>query len=213
MTKKLFWQDPYCTSLRTHITTIHGNDITLKETIFYAFSGAQESDAGTIANKHVTLAIKNNKEIIYTLENTHGLHVDDAVFIQIDWERRYKLMRFHLAAELILELMYKYLNPIEKIGAHISPLKARIDFKWPENISTIFPIIKKEAQELIDANHEIISAFSNEENERRYWEIKGFARVPCGGTHLKRTNEIGEITLKRENRGKGQERVVIHLNK
>jgi Ser-tRNA(Ala) deacylase AlaX len=95
-------------------------------------------------------------------------------------------MRAHIAAELILELVYKQLNPIEKIGAHISPGKSRIDFKWPENISPIFPVIKKEAQELIDANHEIISAFSDEENQRRYWEIKGFGRVPCGGTHLKK---------------------------
>ncbi len=47
--------------------------------------------------------------------------------------------------------------------------------------------------------------------ERRYWEIAGFARVGCGGTHLRRTGEVGEMTLKRNNIGKGKERIEIYL--
>jgi Ser-tRNA(Ala) deacylase AlaX len=64
---------------------------------------------------------------------------------------------------------------------------------------------------MIEANQEIISAFSDEEKEERYWEIRGFARVPCGGAHLRRTGEIGEIELKRKNPGKGKERIEIYL--
>jgi Ser-tRNA(Ala) deacylase AlaX len=41
--------------------------------------------------------------------------------------------------------------------------------------------------------------------------VPGFARVPCGGTHLKRTGEVGAVTLKRRNVGKGKERVEIGL--
>ena len=48
MTKKIFWQDPYLTELETAVQTVKGNQITVKETIFYAFSGGQESDHGTI---------------------------------------------------------------------------------------------------------------------------------------------------------------------
>ena len=44
----------------------------------------------------------------------------------------------------------------------------------------------------------------------RYWEIEGFARVPCGGTHLKRTGEVGNIALKRKNIGKGKERIEVY---
>ncbi len=212
MTKKLFWQDPYQTQLDTCITSVDGNKVTVAETIFYAFSGAQESDAGTIGYKRVIEARKEGKEIIYALETNHGLGLGDQVTMCIDWERRYRLMRLHFAAELVLELIGRHLKSIEKIGAHIAQDKARIDFKWPSNISQIFPHVKSEAQNIINADHRIISAFSDEENQRRYWEIEGFARVSCGGTHPKRTAEIGEISLKHDNRGKGQERVIISLS-
>jgi Ser-tRNA(Ala) deacylase AlaX len=54
-------------------------------------------------------------------------------------------------------------------------------------------MIEKESREIIEANLDIISAFSDEGNGRRYWEVKGFSRVPCGGTHLKKKGEVGEI--------------------
>ena len=46
VTRKLFWADPYQTQLDTHITSVSGNEVTVAQTIFYAFSGGQESDAG-----------------------------------------------------------------------------------------------------------------------------------------------------------------------
>ncbi len=212
MTKKIFWEDPYLTQLETHIATVKDNDITVEQTIFYALSGGQESDYGTIGNNRVLQARKEGKEIVYTLENSHGLKPGDQVRMNIDWERRYKLMRLHFAAEIVLELVYQNLDSIKKIGAHIAQDKARIDFKWDENISTVLPVIKKEALGIIEANQEIISAFSDEEKEERYWEIRGFSRVPCGGTHLRKTGEIGEIELKRKNVGKNKERIEIYVS-
>ncbi|MBM4347566.1 MAG: alanyl-tRNA editing protein [Deltaproteobacteria bacterium] len=211
MTKKIFWDDPYLTQLETYVTSAQGDEITLEQTIFFAFSGGQESDIGTIGNCCVLQARTEGKEIIYTLEQGHGLKKGDPVSIKIDWERRYQLMRLHFAAEIVLELMYRNFESIKKVGAHIAQDKARIDFEWGENISNILPVIHKEAFRIIEADFEIISAFSNEETEERYWEIAGFAKVPCGGTHLKRTGEIGVIELKRKNPGKGKERIEIYL--
>jgi Ser-tRNA(Ala) deacylase AlaX len=211
MTRKIFWEDPYLTQIETRIASVKENDITVEQTIFYAFSGGQEGDHGTIGNIRVLEARKEGREIVYTLENGHSLKPGDPVRMAIDWERRYKLMRLHFAAEIVLELVYQKLGSIKKIGAHIAQDKARIDFEWGENISTLFPAIQKEALGIIEANQEIMSAFTDEEKEERYWEIKGFARVPCGGTHLKRTGEIGEIELKRKNPGKGKERIEIHV--
>ncbi len=48
MTDKIFWQDPYRTSLETHVTGVDGNHITVAETIFFALSGGQESDQGIL---------------------------------------------------------------------------------------------------------------------------------------------------------------------
>jgi len=213
MTKKMFWEDPYLTQLETYITSVKGDDITVEQTIFFAFSGGQESDHGTIGNSRVLQARTEDREIVYTLEQGHGLKRGDPVSLRIDWGRRYQLMRLHFAAEIVLELTYRNLESIKKIGAHIAQDKARIDFEWGGNISNVLTVIQKEALIIIEANQEIISAFSNEETEERYWEIPGFARVPCGGTHLKRTGEIGEIELKRKNPGKGKERVEIYLSK
>ena len=212
MTKKLFWENPYLTQLETHITSVKGNDMTVEQTIFFAFSGGQESDDGTIGNRRVLQARAEGQEIVYTLENGHGFKPGDQVRMEINWGRRYKLMRLHFAAEIILELIYRKLGSIKKIGAHIAQEKARIDFEWGENISKVFPVIQKEALGIIEMNQEINSAFNKEETEERYWAIEGFARVPCGGTHLRRTGEIGEIALKRKNPGKGKERIEIYVS-
>ena len=211
MTKKLFWRDPYLTRLDMRITSMNGNDVTVAETIFYAFAGGQESDHGTIGGRRVVQARKDGKEIVYTLEDGHGLKVGDTVTMTIDWERRYRLMRLHFAAELVLELAYQNLKGIEKIGAHISADKARVDFRWAENISAAIPLLEAAANQIVQNDADIVSAYSDEAEERRYWEVPGFARVPCGGTHLKRTGEVGKIQLKRDNIGKGKERIEVQV--
>ena len=212
MTKKIFWEDPYLTRLDTSITGVKGSDVTVERTIFYAFSGGQESDQGTLGGYQVLEARKDGLEILYTLPVEQSLKVGDPVSMTINWERRYRLMRLHFAAEIVLELIYQHFALIEKVGAHIAQNKSRIDFEWPENFSKYLTLIKEEAMTLIKADHEIVSAFSDETNEQRYWEISGFARVACGGTHLRRTGEIGPIELKRKNVGKGKERIEIYLN-
>ncbi|MFZ6768985.1 alanyl-tRNA editing protein [Undibacterium sp. Di26W] len=211
MTKKIFWNDPYQTSLLTQVSKVDGNDVRLVSTIFFAFSGGQESDQGTIAGHAVVAARKEGLERVYTLADGHGLFPGQDVEVCIDWERRYRLMRLHFAAELVLELFYKALPGVGKAGAHIAQDKARIDFVWPESIAPLLPAYTQEAQAIIDANLDIQCAFEDEATQRRYWEIAGFSRVPCGGTHVKKTGELGQIRLKRNNIGRGKERVEIYL--
>lgn len=212
MTEKVFWGDPYLSRLDTQVASVNGDDLTVERTIFYAESGGQESDHGTIGGRRVLLARKDGKEIIDRVEAGHGFAIGDPVRIEIDWSRRYRLMQLHFAAEVVLELVYKTLGAVEKIGAHIAADKARIDFAWGENISRLFPALLESAQRIVAADRPITSAFSDEAKEQRYWKIDEFARVPCGGTHLRRTGEIGAIELKRRNIGKGKERIEIHVS-
>jgi Ser-tRNA(Ala) deacylase AlaX len=208
---KLFWQDPYLTELSAQVVWMNENNLKLDHTIFFPFSGGQESDSGTIGGFKVLEAKKEGREITYRMEASPALKAGDPVLIKIDWSRRYRLMRLHFAAEIILELINQnYQNP-EKIGAHISESKARIDFRWAPNISHQFNFLETELNKIVDADCEIISAFSDAEQELRYWEIKGFGKVSCGGTHPKRTGEVGKIKLKRDNIGKGKERIEITL--
>lgn len=211
MAIKVFWQDPYLTQHQTTIATVTGNQVTVQSTIFFAFSGGQESDHGSIGGCPVLHAEKDGLEIVYTLADGHGLVPGQTVEVAIDWLRRYRLMRLHFAAELVLELFYNTLPGVEKVGAHIAEEKARIDFVWPESINPLLPEIAKAANAIITSDLEITSAFEDQLNERRYWEIDGFSRVPCGGTHVKQTGEIGPLRLKRNNIGRGKERVEIFL--
>lgn len=210
--EKVFWAEPYLTELTAKVTGVKGDNVALDKTIFYAFSGGQESDAGTIGGYEVLEARKEQKDILYTLQSPHALKPGDTALIKIDWTRRYALMKLHFAAEIILELMYRNFAPLEKIGAHISPKKARLDFKWSGNISETFPLLMERSREIISSDRLIASEFEDREREQRYWEIDGFARVSCGGTHLRKTGEVGEIVLRRNNIGKGKERIEIFLD-
>lgn len=212
MTQKVFWQNPYQTDHDTFVASVDGSQITLESTIFFAFSGGQESDYGTIGGYPVISAVKKGSEIIYTLPDDHQLGLGQSVRIEIDWERRYRLMRLHFAAELVLELFYKAVPGIKKVGAHIAQNKARIDFEWPESISPMLQGFADEANRIIQSGLTIQTGFDDSKNERRYWEIEGFSKVPCGGTHVRTTSEIGPIRLKRNNIGRGKERVEILLD-
>jgi alanyl-tRNA synthetase len=212
MTKKVFWSNPYATSHKARIVSVTGTEVTLESTIFFAFSGGQESDQGTIGDVPVLSATKDGLNIVYTLPQDHGLNPGQTVGIEIDWARRYRLMRLHFAAELVLELFYRELEGVEKVGAHIAPDKARIDFVWPQSIGPLLSKLAEDANQIISSNLDIRTGFEDEANERRYWEIEGLSRVRCGGTHVRRTGEIGPIRLKRNNIGKGKERVEIFLN-
>lgn len=211
MTHKAFWDDPYCAALDTVVETVDGTELTLAATIFFAFSGGQESDQGSIGGWPVLDARRHGRDIVYTLPPGHELTPGTPVRVEIDWPRRYRLMRLHFAAELVLELVCARCPGIDKIGAHIAGDKARIDFAWPQPLTPLLPELGAQVEALVAADRPIVSAFSDVAAERRYWEVEGIARVPCGGTHLKRTGEVGRLALKRRNVGKGKERIDILL--
>ncbi|MFV8430104.1 alanine--tRNA ligase-related protein [Vibrio owensii] len=211
MTHKVFWDDPYQVELESTVSRVDGPCIELEETIFYAESGGQESDAGTIGGIQVIKAEKQGLSIVYTLEREPKFQAGAVVTTQIDWARRYALMKLHFAAEVILEVVTHRFPEMNKVGAHISADKSRIDFEWHESVKPLLPELQQQAQSVIDSHADIISDFSDTSEQRRYWKVDGFAQVPCGGTHLKNTSEVGRIQLKRKNIGKGKERIEISL--
>jgi Ser-tRNA(Ala) deacylase AlaX len=211
VTIKLFWQDPYRTELDTRVAHVSGEQVMLAETILYALHGGQERDHGSIGAHPVLDAAWRGHAIAYTLPPAHGLRAGEAVRLSLDWTRRYRLMRLHFAAELVLEIITRRLAGIEKIGAHIAADKARIDFAWPCGIGAELPAIEQAVQALVQADLAIESAFTDAAAERRCWRIAGFAEVACGGTHPRRTGEVGRLALRRRNLGRGKERIEISL--
>lgn len=208
--KKIFWDNPYQTELDTQVTSVNGDQVLFDATIAYSFAGGQESDKAWVNGIPILNSTRDGNLIYYTLPSDHGLKPGDSVHMTIDWPRRHKLMRLHFAAELILEIVtQKYGLP--KVGAHISETKSRIDFTADTNISTHFPEILAAYNHVIAQNLPIEKGYSDLENQRRYWKIQDFAQVPCGGTHVNTTGEVGYVTLKRDRPGKGIERIEIRL--
>ena len=211
-TCKLFWDDPYLTRTEATVSVVADREVALESTIFFAQSGGQESDQGKIGGFPVLEANKRGLDIWYSLPEGHTLQAGQTVVVEIDWPRRYQLMRLHFAAELVLELVYRKQPGIEKIGAHISQdNKARIDFAFPQSLSVILPDIAAAANSIVGADLAIVTGFEDIVAERRYWMIRDFSRVPCGGTHVRQTGEVGTISLKRKNVGKNKERIEIYV--
>lgn len=208
--RKVFWDNPYQDSLVARIASVEGNQVVLDETIVFSFSGGQESDRGFINGMEILDSTREGNLIRYTLPDGHGLAAGQEVTMTIAWQRRYRLMRLHFAAELILELVTRS-HGWEKVGAHIAEDKARIDFRSDVNANTILPSIQQAYDAIIASDSPIEKGWLDPETERRYWKIDGFAQVPCGGTHVRSTGEVGAVTLKRDRPGKGIERIVIRL--
>lgn len=211
MTQKIFWDEPYQTTLDTAVSQVDGEQVQVESTIFFAFSGGQESDEGSLGGYPVIKAERLGLEIVYTLPHDHSLRVGDRVTWQIDWDRRYRLMRLHFAAEMVLQLVYRLRPGIERIGAHIAQDKARIDFASDVSLAPLFPEIEWEAENLTTRDLPILTGFSDIQTQRRYWKVDGFAMMACGGTHPKSTREVGAVKLKRKNTGRGKERIEIML--
>ena len=178
--------------------------------IAYSFSGGQESDQAWVNDMSILNSRMDGTLIYYTLPDNHGLVPGDTVEMKINWSRRYALMRLHFAAELILEIVtQKY--QLEKVGAHIAEHKARIDFKAEQNLTQYFDDILASYNSIIVADKIIEKGWLDVATQRRFWKIEDFAQVPCGGTHVKSTAEVGYVTLKRDRPGKGVERIIITL--
>lgn len=208
--KKIFWDNPYQTTLTTTVDAVDKNKLLFTETIAYSFAGGQENDTAWVNGTPILDSTMEGNLIYYTLPDNHDLKVGDTVTMTIDWPRRSRLMRLHFAAELILEIVTQNYH-LEKVGAHIAENKARIDFKSDTNIAPLLPTILTQYNTIIESNYTIHKGYTDVVNQRRFWKIDGFAQVPCGGTHVNSTAEVGFVTLKREHPGKGIERIEIRL--
>lgn len=208
--RKVFWENPYQTTLATRVAEVNGNVVLFEDTIAYSFAGGQESDRAWVNGVPILSSTMEGPLIYYTLPENHGLTRGDTVEMTIDWPRRNRLMRLHFAAELVLELVTQKLH-LEKVGAHIAEHKARIDFKSDTSVAPYLPEILEKYTHIIESDLPIIKEYSDVQNQRRFWKIEGFAQVPCGGTHVNSTREVGLVTLKRDRPGKGIERIEIKL--
>lgn len=214
-TEKLFHKDPYLKESEATVVKIDGERVWLDKTLFFAFSGGQASDNGTINQQFLKDLQKDGDDIIHFIEKPE-FKKGDNVLLVLDWDRRFKLMRLHSAAHIVYLVLRKKIGEQKLIGSNIHADKARIDYDYPNSIGEFLPDAERETNELIDAGLAIKTWEDQEKKGRFWWVLEGSQKfgekLPCGGTHPNNTKEIGHIKLKRKNLGAGKERVEIILD-
>jgi len=183
-TQKLFWSNPYQTECIATVTAVNGNKVKLNQIIFFAFSGGQESDEGTIGNIKVLEAVKqgdkeNIIDVEYVLEREPNFKVGDTVAVKINGDRRAKLRNLHGATHI---LYYFFIAKVDKqkiIGSHIRAEKARIDFEYEKPIPELLPEIEKAANKSLTQNHPILRTPDEKSPDLWRWQCAEW-KMPCG---------------------------------
>ena len=227
----LFIEDSYLKDFDATILNIDSNKIILDRTAFYAKSGGQPGDIGKIIlngkEMNIIDTVYDNKQnIIHVCENSNDLKIDEKIKGKINWEIRYKHMRMHTALHLLCSLI-----PYDVTGGQISYEKSRLDFNADDKIEK--EEIENKINQLVKDDHEIsyqwitLEELDNQpdlvrtmsvkpprtNNEIRLVKIGSIDLQPCGGTHVKRTKEIGNIRIgKIENKGKMNRRVNLSIS-
>lgn len=231
-TELLFRSDAYLRSTPARIVaTLPEGGILLDQTVFYASSGGQPGDIG-----HLELDDGSRITVTGTVhpdgDKTRALHLaaegqrlppaGTHLRAEIDWDRRYRLMRMHTALHL-LSVVFAF--PVT--GGAIGEEKGRLDFDMSELPADIQDT-EDRLNDLIAGDHAVTSEWITDEQMQAKADLiktmnvkppMGQGRVrlvrigdidlqPCGGTHVARTSEIGPVKLgKIEKKGARNRRV------
>jgi alanyl-tRNA synthetase len=211
ITEKLYDDAPYLKEFRATVNRVNGNEVELDRTAFYPEGGGQAGDSGIIDGFRVVDTQKSNGAIIHLLESAPSISVGDEVGCKIDWERRHRIMRLHSTAHIMEHFLWKRLGHLERLGSYVDEKKDRADYEYegrlpPEELKRV----EEAANAFLAEGHEIRIDSDPAQPGIRIWSCAGI-EMPCGGTHVRNTKEIGMIRLKRKNPGKGKERVETSL--
>lgn len=210
--EKLFWKDAYLKECDATVTRIDENKAYLDKTVAFAFSGGQQSDTAFVNDVQLAELTeeKENSEIAHIFPAPPSLTAGDSVRVTIDWAKRYRIMRLHSAAHIAAMLLFEKIGEKRLIGSNVTEEKARVDFEHSESISAVLVTLEPELNAFSAASHEISTYGDPQKPGRRLWTCEKWT-MPCGGTHVRSTGEIGGLALKRKNIGSGKERMEITL--
>src|ERR1700757_697633 len=234
-TELLFRDDAYLKAATARVLAASERGIELDRTVFYPQGGGQAGDVGTLVRSNGgRIAIADTRKgdgpdrVLHILAAGSPLpEPGEALALEIDWERRYRLMRLHTALHLLSCVI-----PAPVTGGNIVPDKARLDFDIELSLLNAARI-ESETNALIaagaatetvwitdaelDAQPELVKTMSVQPprgaGRVRLLRIPGIDLQPCGGTHVADIAEIAGIrVLKIRSEGKRNKRVEIALS-
>ena len=234
MTDRLYQQDSYLKTFQSVVTSVGEEGVVLESTAFFPSSGGVQGDQGTLTGDNgerfeVVETLDRDGAVVHRLERP-GLDVGAVVNGELDWKRRYLLMRYHTATHVLCGVMFNDYG-VRVTGNQLTPEKGRVDFSFEvfdralleEGFGRANATIEKDLPVRIsfipvaeaDNRPELFkleSGFRHNLEILRLVDIVDFDVQADGGCHVASLKEIGKLVLKKsENKGKSNRRVYFEL--
>jgi misacylated tRNA(Ala) deacylase len=239
MTEQLFRADAYARDCAATVLAVNDRGgIVLDRTVLYASGGGQPGDRGVLRFPGGECPIAttvydaaDKAQIVHVpADGAPRPAVGDPVTVALDWELRHRHMRMHTALHLLCSLV-KF--PVT--GGQIGAEEGRLDFDIEDASAVDKDRLTADLMALVAADHPVserwITDAELEANPGlvRTMSVKppmGSGRVrlvligengtvdmqPCGGTHVRRTGEIGAVAVSKiEKKGKINRRIRVVL--
>jgi misacylated tRNA(Ala) deacylase len=236
MTELLFLKDAYLRTFEANVVEHIDGAVVLDQTTFYPGGGGQPSDTGTLTDGDRTWAVTKVKR--FGGRVAHFISDDPPragapVVGELDWDRRYQLMRTHTAMHILCGVIWRdYQSSVT--GGNMEPLKGRMDFEFEtmrrELVFNIDEAVNKEVKaardirsmslpreeafQIPDLIRTKINLLPEGIKEVRTVEIVGLDLQADGGTHVANTAEVGLIRIvDYKSKGRINKRIYVALEK
>jgi alanyl-tRNA synthetase len=203
---KPYYTDPYTIDFEAEAIEVSSKEdkvaVVLDKSYFYATSGGQEHDTGSINGVGVEDVIEDGGKTVHLLA---GKINRGKVTCKIDWQRRLENMQQH-TGQHILSAAFENLFDIQTVSSRLGEEIGTIDLSRQPSEQEINSSVA-EANKIIQENRDVLVHFADSatigsyklrkppkvEGTIRIVEVKDFDLSPCGGTHCTHTSEIGII--------------------
>lgn len=217
-TNLLFHQNPYAKSLTAKLLGKKGKYFILDSTLFYPTGGGQINDLGKVdicGKEYRIVDVEKVDDVVVHVADREIEEQCEDVYEEIDWIRRYRLMRHHTGTHLLMGALRRVLGDhVWQAGAEKTPEKGRLDithYKLPSKEE--LREIERLANKVIDERRPINYLYMNRtEAENKYGfrlyqggvpmtptiriiDIENWDTQACFGTHLNNTGEIGGLKI------------------
>jgi alanyl-tRNA synthetase len=237
MTQPLAPSEPDVREFEATVTAVDGRDVVLEETYFYAESGGQPADRGTLAGRPVVDVQHRDGDVVHTLDSAPDLDVGDTPIGVVDDAFRTYCMRAHTASHALYGAGREYLDDLGYGGFNIDEEKVRVDFETSteiddETLVALERLVNRVVWDSLPVSWEEVPVEEARAREEVAFNVKTeegvfsdsdavrivtigddgedapFDVAACGGTHVSNTREIGPVqVLGRSNPGEGLTRV------
>jgi len=223
----------YIREIEAIVVKKKGDYVQLDRSIFYPLGGGQPSDTGRMSWEDGEAGVKEvvKKGIVKHILDSEPPEPGTNVTLQLDWEKRFAHMKMHTAQHLVSGIIYDRFGA-RTVGNQIYADRSRIDFEPLRLSAQEMADLETECNEIITKNLKvdiyelprgILETKVNPEKcnldlipesirTLRIVDIDDLDICPCAGTHVRSLAEVGRIKmLKRDNKGKGRQRLTYEL--